>query len=182
MQNKKLVIRFRRTYQKINDNIAYSFFCTGNEMSENYLVNVVQMEKALASCPNPGSQSISTKPQECWDGKKGNQTSLNGCTPGKLFDPVVLLPPDDLLWVDALVMKSHSPVCWRHIKGYLWKAAFWKLDGPSHRCSYREDKVNWSRMKHPVCLTNVPTKCLYFALLAGTQACGGCLCFLPNGG
>lgn len=63
------------TYQKINNNIPYSYLCTGNGMSENQGCitdgDILQMEKVLACWPDPGLQSISTKTQVCWVAKSG---------------------------------------------------------------------------------------------------------------
>lgn len=72
MQNKKSVIRFRVTYQKISDNVPYSYLCMGNGMSESggvWVVNLFQM--VLVSWPDSGLQSISTKPQVSWVAKSG---------------------------------------------------------------------------------------------------------------
>lgn len=55
----------------ISDNVPYSFPCAGNGMSENYEVNVLQMEKVLVSWPEPGLHKTSSMLGD----KKWNPTS-----------------------------------------------------------------------------------------------------------
>lgn len=120
------------TCQKISDYIPCSFPCAGNGISENYGVNVLQMEKVLVSCPEPGLQSISTKPRACWV-IKSRIRLYNGCATFK---------PSGFEWFLTLCASTafrkldfgwyfihgipFACVCWRHTKGYPWKAAFWE--------------------------------------------------------
>lgn len=72
-------------------------------------------------------------------------------------------------------------VCWRHTKGYSQGVAFWEARSLC-RCPCREVNCNWSRMKHPIHLTDVPTNVYILPHYQVHKHVIGSPCFLPNGG
>lgn len=86
--------------------------------------------------------------------------------------PCVLpLPSENLILVDVLFMESHLPMFAGDTqRGTHGKQIFGKKTS-SCWPPCREVSCNWNRMKHPIHLTQVLTKCLNFTSLSGTKVC-----------